>query len=73
MQNYNYNGVLLKMGSYRSMTNVSVLRQSLNLPNSILTILLTCPNSDTLLHVLLYKKKTVAWRAQYDPCKAQSS
>ncbi len=37
---------LLKMGSYSSTT---MLGQSLNLLSSILTILLTCPNNNTLL------------------------
>ncbi len=40
---------LLKMGSYSS-TTMSVLGQSLHLLSSILTILLTCPNSDTLCY-----------------------
>ncbi len=46
-----YNNItLLKMGSYSNTTNdVSVLVQSLNLLSSVLTILLTCPNSNTLL------------------------
>ncbi len=39
---------LLKMGSYSSVM-MSILGQSLNLLSSILTILLTCPNSDTLV------------------------
>ncbi len=43
---------LLNMGSYSYgsttlINSVSVLGQSLNLLSSILTILLTCPNSDT--------------------------
>ncbi len=38
------------IGCYSSTTiDVPVLGQSLNLLSSILTILLTCPNSDTLL------------------------
>ncbi len=40
---------LLKMGSYNVAHTVLVLGQSLNLLSSILTILLTCPNNDTLL------------------------
>ncbi len=39
---------LLKMGCYSS-TTVLVLGQLLSLLSSILTILLTCPNSDTWL------------------------
>ncbi len=37
---------LLKIGSY---CYVSELGQSLSLLSSVLTIILTCPNSDTLL------------------------
>ncbi len=40
---------LLKMGRYSSTIDVSVLGQQLSLLSSILTILLTCPNNDTLL------------------------
>ncbi len=53
-----YTATLLKMGSYSSTRmcqywdihkDVSILGYSLNLLSSLLTILLTCPNSDTLL------------------------
>ncbi len=50
------------MGSYSSTT--MVLGQLLNLLSSILTILLTCPNSDTLLGYSNDTSSTV----QYNYC-----